>query len=277
MATFDCKESRLKLIVKNKSLVQWVQMFVLALMFPLLGSAQHEPLISIPFLEHAPHIDGDLSDWQRSAFDSGVWDLDRVRRSDWYEPKRNRLVRDQGEDTNAVDLQARYYLAWDHDFLYLGAEVIDNVNDVMDSNHEPKRWFYKDAIALFIEAPRDTAAERFGEGDHAFAFVIDDTRPDYGAWWRHGTKAVSYIEEPLPNDKHAYALRFDRDGADYTIEARIDRRLMSDGGMEWKAGETIGLMLVHCDPDGGEYGGHLLIYGKGDNDATWSEAELTRE
>jgi len=48
------------------------------------------------------------------------------------------------------DLQARYYTAWDDKYLYLGAEVKDNVNDVTDPQHEPKRWYYKDAICWFI-------------------------------------------------------------------------------------------------------------------------------
>ena len=32
--------------------------------------------------------------------------------------------------------------------------------------------------------------------------------------------------------------------------------------------------LVHTDPDGGDYGGHFLIYGRGDDDATWGRMRL---
>jgi hypothetical protein len=45
----------------------------------------------------------------------------------------------------------------------------------------------------------------------------------------------------------------------------------------WKppeAGDRYGLEIVHTDPDGGDYGGHLIIYGTGDNDATWGVMTL---
>jgi hypothetical protein len=41
-----------------------------------------------------------------------------------------------------------------------------------------------------------------------------------------------------------------------------------------KIGDEYGLEIVHPDPDGGGYGGHLLIYGKGDDDATWGTIQL---
>ena len=39
-----------------------------------------------------------------------------------------------------ADLRARYYLAWDSTWLYIGAEVWDNVRDVSDPKNKPKRW-----------------------------------------------------------------------------------------------------------------------------------------
>ena len=36
-----------------------------------------------------------------------------------------------------------------------------------------------------------------------------------------------------------------------------------------------GLEIVHTDPDGGDYGGHFLIYGHGDDDSTWGRMVLT--
>lgn len=243
-------------------------------------TAQEVETIVIPLLVHAPAIDGDLSDWKQHAFADGEWDLARVQSSPWYEPKRNRLVVDSNEVPGAVDLRAAYYLAWDGRHLYVGAEVHDNVNDVMDAKHEPKRWYYKDAIAFFMEAPRDDVAEKFGEGDHAFCFVMDHSKPDYGAWWRHGSASEAYIEEPIPAHSVDYAIQMNPWGespADYIFEGRIDVRSTLEVGMESGnafAENEFSFMIVHCDPDGGEYGGHLLIYGKGDNDATWTRMKF---
>jgi hypothetical protein len=33
--------------------------------------------------------------------------------------------------------------------------------------------------------------------------------------------------------------------------------------------------IVHTDPDGADYGGHFLIYGRGDDDSTWGRFTLT--
>lgn len=240
--------------------------------------------LSIPYTTAAIQIDGTLDEWKQTAFCDGWWDLDRLRYASWYDPKRNRLADHGEENTAADDLAARYYIAWSDSFLYLGAEVRDNVNDVSESRHAPKRWYYKDAVTFFIEAPLDTVNETFAGGDHGFAFVIDSTRPDYGAWWRHGTADSSFIEEALPAHAGEYAIRFDpwgRSPADYVLEARIALdETFAEGDPAWtapKTGDRYRLMIVHCDPDGGEYGGHLLIYGKGDPDESWTEVRLSGE
>jgi hypothetical protein len=133
--------------------------------------------ILVPRLESAPHIDGDLSDWNNRAFSDGVWDICRLRYAPWYDPAINRLTDHGNESSPADDLRARYYMAWDDEYLYLGAEVHNNVNDVSDPQHEPKRWYFKDAVCWFIEAPRHGTSKKFGQGDNAFCFVIDTAKP----------------------------------------------------------------------------------------------------
>lgn len=244
--------------------------------------SQTNPVKSIPRLLETPVIDGDPSEWKAQAFSEGIWEMKRIKQSDWYEPKRNKLLLNEGEDSNAIDLSAQYYLAWDKNHLYIGAEVMDNVNDVTDSKHEAKRWYYKDAIAVFIEFPRDSDPEKFEGGNHAFCFVMDSTMPDYGAWWRHGSSDYPYVEESLPVSSVVYAVKMNpwkRSEGDYLFEARVALKSTLGNDMDdWKginAGDLVGLMIVHCDPDGGEYGGHMLIYGAGDNDSTWTEMKFT--
>jgi hypothetical protein len=244
-----------------------------------LALAQDHTLL-VPRLERAVHIDGDLSEWKRYAFTDGLWDIERLRRAPWYDPAINRLTAHGKEPEPEDDLAARYFLAWDDQFLYLGAEVRDNVNDVNDPAHAPKRWYYKDSICWFLEAPRTAAGKKFGEGDNAFCFVIDAARPDYGAWWRHGAAGKTYVEEPLPKDAVQYAIRFTRQGSgDFVLEARVALRpTLGASSAAWRTprvGDVYGLEIVHCDPDGGDYGGHFLIYGRGDDDSTWGRMELT--
>jgi hypothetical protein len=139
-------------------------------------------LIPVPRLESPPHIDGDLSDWRDLAFTDGMWDIYRLRKAPWYDPTINRLTDHGNESSLLDDLTARYYIAWDDKYLYFGAEVHDNVNDITDPQHRPERWYFKDAVCWFIEAPRHGTSKKFGQGDNAFCFVIDTIKPSYGAW-----------------------------------------------------------------------------------------------
>jgi len=240
------------------------------------------PSPQIPRLESPPRIDGDLSEWKYQAFHDGAWDVLRVRQTPWYNPRVNRLTDHGNEPSLEDDLTARYYMAWDDRYLYLGAEVRDNVNDVDDPAHSPERWYYKDAICWFIEAPRQGQSHNFSRGANAFCFVIDARKPPYGAWWRHGSPEKTYIEEPIPEQNVDYAIRMDpgKTGkGDFVLEARVEMApTLGKSDPDWSApklGDELGLSIVHSDPDGRDYGGHLIIYGNGDEPATWIRARLT--
>lgn len=125
-------------------------------------------------------------------------------------------------------------------------------------------------------------SEFFGQGDNAFCFVIDSHKPKYGAWWRHGAPARSYLEEPIPAQAVDYAITMNPWGqskGDFILEARVKMALtLGQSDPAWHPpciGDVYGLEIVHTDPDGGGYGGHFLIYGKGDDDATWGKMVLT--
>lgn len=237
--------------------------------------------LPIPKLSEQPVIDGDVSEWKYYAFSDGVWDLFRVMHSSWYDPAINRLTDHGDEPSPEDDLSARYYTAWDDKYLYFGAEVRDNLNDVEDPGHSFSRWMHKDAICWFIEAPRHGTSKKFGVGDNAFCFVADVRKPPYGAWWRHGTVDKTYVEERIPAGSVEYSIRLDpwrRGKGDFVLEARVEMGpTLGVSDPDWrppKIGDEYGLEIVHTDPDGAGYGAHLLIYGKADDDATWGRARL---
>ena len=237
----------------------------------------------VPQLETTPNIDGSLSEWKDLAFTDGIWDIYRLRHTFWYDDgRRNRLTDHGNEPHPEDDLQARYYVAWDAEYLYFGAEVKDNANDVDAPGQEPRAWYLRDSICFFVEAPWDEAPEYFGQGDNAFCFVADASRPDYAAWWRHGTAEERYVEEPIPSEAVSYAFQFNPWGtgeADFVLEARVSMApTLGVSDPRWTpphVGDVYGLEIVHCDPDGGPYGGHFMIYGTGDDDATWGRMVLT--
>ncbi len=231
----------------------------------------------VPYLEATPVIDGSLDEWKDYAFNDGVWDINRIRHTFWYdEGRRNRLTDHGNEGHPDDDLSARYYVAWDETNLYFGASVKDNVNDVEAPGGEAKAWYLRDSICFFLEAPRDEAPEFFAQGDNAFCFTADEARPPHAAWWRHGAAGEAYLEEPIPDGAVDYAMTFD--GADFVLEARVEMApTLGASDPRWQSpqiGDLYGLEIVHCDPDGGPYGGHFMIYGTGDDDATWARMVL---
>lgn len=248
------------------------------------AEAQEFPTIYLPFLEQADVVvDGDLAEWKGAAFSDGVWDIDRLRYAPWFdEGRRNRLT-DHGDEPHPHDdLRARYYTAWDDTYLYFGAEVVDNVNDVEDPAPADRRWYFKDSICWFMEAPRDGAPEWFGRGDNAFCFLADASYPSFGAWWRHGTPTETYVEEAIPAEAVEYRLQMDpweTGRGDFILEARVEMALVfPTSDPRWQppvVGDAYSITVIHCDPDGGGYGGHFMVYGNGDNDAEWSRAILT--
>ena len=249
-----------------------------------LAGWSEEGIIQVPRLAQPPVIDGDLSEWKDWAFTDGDWTMDRLRLTPWFDPEVNRLTVEAGESPLEEDLRSTYYIAWDEEYLYLGAEVHDNINDVVDPAHEDKRWYFKDCICWFIEAPGDKTSESFRQGDNAFCFVIDSSRPSYGAWWRHGAEGRRYLEEPLPGEAAEYQLRLNPWGeskGDFVLEARVKMAAtLAKSDPNWtppRPGDVYRLEIVHTDPDGGDYGGHFLIYGGGDDDATWAEMVLGNE
>lgn len=245
------------------------------------GRSETDVKIYAPLLQKAPVIDGDLSEWKALAFSDGVWDISRLRHASWFDPRLNRLTDHGREADPEQDLQARYYMAWDQNYLYLGAEGWDNVNDVEDPDPEKNRWWFMDAVGWYMEAPHDEAPEFFSQGDNAFSFVIDPAKPAYGAWWMHGAPGKAYIHEPIPDAAVDYQVRmnpWERSPADFILEARVDMAAtFGQSDPRWTSpqiGDVYSLEIVHTDPDGGAYGGHLILYGNGDDDSTWGRVIL---
>ncbi len=258
-----------------------INIAIAALLIPatLWGLESPSPL-RIPLLLSPPSIDGDLSEWKDRAHSDGVWDMRRISHSAPYtldRGARNRLTDHGDEGSIEDDLSARYYAAWDATHFYFGAEVSDNVNDVDDPQPADKRWYFRDAICWFMEAPRDRAPELFAQGDNAFCFTASTEQKPSHAWWRHGAPGKSYIEEPIPSVE--WQVRFTGNAGDFVLEARVEMAsTFGQSDPRWQppqVGDEYSMEIVHTDPDGGAYGGHFMIYGNGDDDSTWGHAVLT--
>ncbi|MBM3277432.1 MAG: hypothetical protein FJY95_05045 [Candidatus Handelsmanbacteria bacterium] len=215
-----------------------------------------------------PRVDGDLGEWEGSR---------------WLElaPGDSLAGSRLGDDGpgeggvagTAADLSARLLLAWDEQWLYLAAQVRDNVRDV--DGGEQGQWFCRDGVALFLDVPRDADGPVWFVGDHAFVFTADPALPPEGRWWRHGDQRGR--QEGLAPPQTQLAVALEETG--YRLEAAIPMAVLSLFTPTFRApfaGRTVGFMLLVTDPDGGPrpFGGQLSYGGQNDNDQFWAQLRL---
>ena len=255
--------------------------------------------IEVPKLKKPIVIDGDLSDLASQAWSSGVWDLNRMKAQSWYvENPWPMDIFDSGEEppgtaNTRADITGEYFMAWDDNGIYLAVQATDNVHDVTAEVDTPWGWYLKDGCSWFIDVPHDGDGAMTSVGDHVFSFVADDTYPPNSTWWRHGDPSAPEITEVWRGGQRGWRMspswleepghwwwqyQVKRNGsgdAGYAIEAFVPF------GQHWmktpKPGDTVGLMIVHTDPDGGRkpFGGQLQLFGSGDHDGTWADMIFT--
>ena len=59
-----------------------------------------------------------------------------------------------GTAGTAADLSGTFALQWDEKWIYLAAQVTDNVHDIQKGS--PREWYFRDAVNLFLAVPRTT-------------------------------------------------------------------------------------------------------------------------
>ncbi len=130
-------------------------------------------------------------------------------------------------------------------------------------------WYYKDAVALFLDLAGGERDGRLDAGEHAFAFVADPGYPSWGKWWRHGTASAGNVESPAPPETRLAVRIVDDTG--YDLEAAIPMSALSEHTQGWTPpfpGRTVRFMVYITDPDGGPepWGGALTYAGAGGHD-----------
>lgn len=189
----------------------------------------------------APIIDGDASD--------ETW-----RQADWRKIDKPMI----GEAPSAADFSGRYKLVWTPEYLFLLAEITDNV--LIDSHANPLYQYWEDDT-LEILIDEDASGGVHLEDFNAFAYHValdnqvvdiapanDDVKPRLfpghvtSSWRRSSTSNNEIIWElrvAIHDDTHVY-------GDD--ISSRVTLH----------AGKKMRLMVAYCDADDAE-GRHLFI------------------
>lgn len=180
-------------------------------------------------------VDGDFSEWEASGIRPFV-----------IKPETDHVP--VGTVKDSVDLKATIYLAIDDNFLYVAADVVDDVYHYGEGN-----WWDQDAFQMFIgfydqRGPKHTAVKRGEQPDHVIYFVEDRLQHDVsGGGVIFAPEHENYHFEPLG-------------GADYLVEAKIPLdSLMAGTDVRFypKRGMRIPIDLYFHDNDGAGWEGNI--------------------
>ena len=248
---------------------------LVATAFALAGAAGASPhhVLEVERFAAAPAIDGEFADWSGAHWTRFYPGAPQM--SGFNELRDDGVSEPPGTAGTAADLSGRFSIRWDDGWIYLAADVTDNVHDV--SGGTSLTWYLKDAIALYLDVPDDGDGGEWIPGDHAFAFVADPSGPEDGRWWRRGEAEGSEESTAPPGTRLAVALT----GTGYRIEAAVPMGPLTERTPEWRppfAGRPAGFFLLAADPDGGaERVSQILYGGDDDNDANWATLRFVEE
>jgi serine phosphatase RsbU (regulator of sigma subunit)/ligand-binding sensor domain-containing protein len=236
----------------------------------LSGKEKPKLVVEIEKTEAPPQIDGDISDWSQVEWIRLAQDAPNMppEISPWSGLGNDGATEPTGTAGTDADLSGSFALRWNEEWIYLAAQITDNVHDVLGGDRE--QWFLRDGISLYLDVPLDGDGIDCIQGDHSFSFVADSTYPDSGKWWRNG-EIVGEIAPP----ETKLAVELDETG-NYVLEAGIPMSALMESTPQWRppfGDRMVGFMVIVTDADGkggNPFGGQLVYGGIDDNDANWA-------
>jgi len=190
-------------------------------------------------------VDGDLNDW--SGIKPAVYD----QREDIWSIKT--LKNNSPEWNGPEDLSAKIYSAWDQNFLYLAAEVTD---DVMVEHHgDPNHSYLADSIQMVFDVLNDGQLQGKGRPDkYDFSYVaaLVDGKPEL---WR---SSLDQTYEKAHRDENG-KLAIKRKGQNTIYEIAIPMKDLSP--FVAAEGGVMSFNLIINDNDGNGRKGWLGLSG----------------
>lgn len=199
------------------------------------------------------------------------------QRAPWY-PINHLLL---GDEPSREDFYGRYKLSWDQNYLYILAEITDDV--LFDSHPNPLEFYWDDdCLEVFID-------EDASGGDHennfnAFAYhiALDNQVVDIGPRNEDGSTNFVLLNEHLES-------RWNRSSKDYrkliwevAVKIYDDSFKLNDRNqkpVKLMEGKSLGFMLAYCDNDGSQHrehfvGSHYIKPKNGDKNLGYKDASV---
>lgn len=226
---------------------------ILAVLFGFSATAH-----DVVFTPQAPIIDG-LNDEKQ-------WQLAK------WQPMPYLLV---GSQPDKDDFTGQYRLLWDANFLYLQAEIVDDV--LIDAHADPlTRYWDDDCLEIFIDEDGSGGNHQFNHNAFAYHVALDNQAVDMGT-----------DEKPHLYNDHLFS-RWQRSAEQpEKIVWEVAIRLHSDKYQDGQSAQPVtlhndkqlGFMLAYCDNDGSEHREHFMASVdvtplNGDKNRGWIDASV---
>ena len=146
-----------------------------------------------------------------------------------------------GEPYSEEDFSGRFKLAWDEDYLYLMAEIVDD--SLVNIYEGTETYWDDDILEIFVDEDRSKGNHQYNH--NAFAYHVDI---DYNVF-----DIDTDSSEHFFND-HVDA-QFTRNGDTYTWEAAVKifddtfEREKENTPVKLNSGKIMGFALAYCDND----------------------------
>ncbi|TRX53842.1 sugar-binding protein [Thalassomonas sp. M1454] len=205
----------------------------------------NEDVISVPVATQAITIDGIAND---SAWSASTW-----------------LPIDQhmiGEYPSKEDFSGRFKLLWDKDYLYLLAEITDDV--LIDKIADPlDRYWDDDCLEIFLDEDASGGNHQFDFNAFAYHVALDNQVADIGPNNTDGS--TNFI---LLND-HVNSVWKRDTNAPHKVYWELAIKIFDDSftlpsnnpeniPVKLSADKTMGFMLAYCDNDASVEREHFL-------------------
>lgn len=152
------------------------------------------------------------------------------------------------------DFKGKYRLLWDKNYLYVQAEIVDDV--LIDTHADPTvKYWDDDALEIFIDSDASGGNHQFNHTAFAYHIGLDNQAADYGP-----DKQAHLYTHHLKSQWQRSTI------APYNVVWEVAIKLYSNDYQEGKqntplvlsAKDVIGFMIAYCDNDGSETREHFM-------------------
>ena len=180
--------------------------------------------------------------------------------------------------SSEADFNGRYRLLWDENFLYLQANISDDV--LVDTHPNPTvKYWDDDALEVFIDSDASGGNHQFNHTAFAYHIGLDNQAADYGP----DKQAHLYNEHLVSRWQRSAQAPFD---ITWEVAIKLYPNSYQENGenvpLTLSEKQVIGFMLAYCDNDGSEVrehfmGSHEIQPVKGDKNRGYIDADVFDE